>query len=427
MRVDLSISNTDESCNCGIATDYGGKREGHVGNMKDRKFLSIMQQPSEKQEQSESDDDSEPDHLLILVHGILAKPGDWDYVKRKLMKRLGSKFLIHASAVNSFLNTLGGIDHAGRRLASEIEQIAEKVPSLKRISIVAHSLGGLFARYAVTMMYTPKDDLTEDMYILEDLERRGEEHPVFRRRREPKIAGLEAVNFITLASPHLGVRGKKQLPFLFGVPVLEKLAAPIAPFVVGRTGKQLFLTDGKASDPPLLLRMASDCPEGLFISALRAFKSRVVYANVSYDHLVGWRTSSIRRECELSKPPRASIDGRYKHVVNVSYSPAVDSDAPSFQQESAQGKAAAQVSPSSKKAAAYHDMLEEEMVRGLQQVSWRKVDVSFHAALWPFNHMSHNAGIVMDKRFHFEGTGVVAHLADTLAQQEQNVFIAASL
>lgn len=51
------------------------------------------------------------------------------------------------------------------------------------------------------------------------------------------------------------------------------------------------------------------------------------------------------------------LDG-YKHVVNVTYSPAVNSDAPSFQQESAQGKAAAQVSPSSKKAAAYHDMLE---------------------------------------------------------------------
>lgn len=31
----------------------------------------------------------------------------------------------------------------------------------------------------------------------------------------------------------------------------------------------------------------------------------------------------------------------------------------------------------------------EEMVRGLQQVSWRKVDVSFHSALWPF--LAHNA------------------------------------
>ncbi len=56
-----------------------------------------------------------------------------------------------------------------------------------------------------------------------------------------------------------------QLPFLLGVPVLEKIAAPIAPFVVGQTGKQLFLTDGKPSDPPLLLRMASDCQEGPFM------------------------------------------------------------------------------------------------------------------------------------------------------------------
>ena len=52
--------------------------------------------------------------------------------------------------------------------------------------------------------------------------------------------------------------------------MLEKIAAPIAPFVVGRTGKQLFLTDGKASDPPLLLRMATNCPEGLFMYVSRS-------------------------------------------------------------------------------------------------------------------------------------------------------------
>lgn len=89
----------------------------------------------------------------------------------------------------------------------------EKVPSLKRISFLAHSLGGLFARYAVAMLYTSKDDITEDMSTLEDFESRGEEHPVLRLRREPKIAGLEAVNYITLASPHLGVRGKKQVTY----------------------------------------------------------------------------------------------------------------------------------------------------------------------------------------------------------------------
>lgn len=56
-----------------------------------------------------------------------------------------------------------------------------------------------------------------------------------------------------------------QLPFLLGVPFLEKLAAPIAPIVVGRTGSQLFLTDGKPERPPLLLRMASDCKDGKFL------------------------------------------------------------------------------------------------------------------------------------------------------------------
>jgi len=92
---------------------------------------------------------------------------------------------------------------------NQIQEIVEKVPSLKRISFVSHSLGGLFSRHAVAMLYTPRDDLS----ILEDLESRSEEHPAFRLRQEPKIAGLEAVNFITLASPHLGVRGNQQVCF----------------------------------------------------------------------------------------------------------------------------------------------------------------------------------------------------------------------
>ncbi|KAF8411048.1 hypothetical protein HHK36_003587 [Tetracentron sinense] len=76
-----------------------------------------------------------------------------------------------------------------------------------------------------------------------------------------------------------------QLPMLLGVPILEKLAPPIATFFVGRTGRQLFLTDGRPSRPPLLLRMASDCEDGKFISALGAFICRTLYANVSYDRI----------------------------------------------------------------------------------------------------------------------------------------------
>jgi predicted esterase YcpF (UPF0227 family) len=155
-----------------------------------------------------------PDHLVVLVHGILASPSDWKYVEGELKSRLGNKFLIHASSVNSFLQTLAGIDLGGKRLADEVQQIVDGAPSLKRISFVAHSLGGLFARYAIAMLYTPQVGCNEDVILLEELESQGGSHefPGFQQsHEEAKVAGLEAVNFITLASPHLGVRGKKQV------------------------------------------------------------------------------------------------------------------------------------------------------------------------------------------------------------------------
>lgn len=370
---------------------------------------------------STSGSKNEPDHLLVLVHGILASPSDWIYVEAELKKRLGRNFLIYASSSNSFTKTFSGIDGAGKRLADEVMQVVQKRESLKRISFLAHSLGGLFARYAIAVLYThgygsrePEDPASS---TVENSQEAGSS-------RRGLIAGLEPISFITLATPHLGVRGKKQLPFLFGVPLLEKLALPLAPIIVGRTGSQLFLTDGKPDKPPLLLRMASDCEDGKFISALGAFQCRIIYANVSYDHMVGWRTSSIRRESELSKPPRRSLDG-YKHVVDVEYCPPVPSDGPHFPPEAAKAKEAAQKTPSTENTVEYHEIMEEEIVRGLQQLGWRKVDVSFHSAFWPF--FAHNNIHVKNEWLHNAGAGVVAHVADSLRQQESSSLIAASL
>ncbi|XP_057832484.1 uncharacterized protein LOC131043309 isoform X3 [Cryptomeria japonica] len=374
--------------------------------------------------------DIQPDHLLVLVHGIMASPSDWKYVEAELQRRLGNRFLIYASAGNSYTQTLHGIDIAGRRLAGEVQQLIQKTPSLRRISFLAHSLGGLFARYAIAVLYRENSEangssikqvFAEKMSENKSTEVGGQYMGV---SKGSSIGGLEAMNFITLATPHLGVRGKKQLPLLFGVPLLEKLAPPLAQYVIRRTGRQLFLTDGKASRPPLLLRMASDCEDGKFISALAMFKSRILYANVSFDHMVGWRTSSIRRESELVKPPTKSLDG-YKHVVDVAYCPPVLTDSPSFPPETAKAKEAAQTTPYSKGATDYYDTLEEEMIRGLQRVGWKKVDVSFHSAFWPF--FAHNNIHVKQEWLHYPGAGVVAHVADSLKQQEMATFISASL
>lgn len=86
----------------------------------------------------------------------------------------------------------------------------KKTESLKKISFLAHSLGGLIARYAVAVLYSPNasSDQSKDIASSTDTSLIT---PC--DSNNCLIAGLEAINFITLATPHLGVRGKKQVYF----------------------------------------------------------------------------------------------------------------------------------------------------------------------------------------------------------------------
>ncbi|KAG5040980.1 hypothetical protein JHK85_013456 [Glycine max] len=351
---------------------------------------------------------NDPDHLLVLVHGILGSTGDWTYAEAELKRRLGKNFLIYVSSSNTYTKTFSGIDGAGKRLADEVLQVVKKTKNLKRISFLAHSLGGLFARYAIAVLYS-LDTYSRDQpgNLANSVTGNSQGTSL---SRGGMIAGLEPINFITLATPHLGVRGKKQLPFLLGVPILEKLAAPIAPFFVGQTGSQLFLTDGKPDKPPLLLRMASDSDDGKFLSALGAFTCRIIYANVSYDRILS--------------PPRKSLDG-YKHVVDVEYCPPVPSDGPKFPPKAVKAKKAAQNAPNTQNTVEYHEIVEDEMIQGLQQLGWKKVDVSFHSAFWPF--FAHNNIHVKNEWLHNAGVGVIAHVADSLRQQEASSILPANL
>lgn len=80
-----------------------------------------------------------------------------------------------------------------------IEEINRR-PYIKKISFVAHSVGGLVARYAIGRLYKPPKRTSENTPQTLDDNNIGTIH------------GLEAVNFITVASPHLGSRGNKQVP-----------------------------------------------------------------------------------------------------------------------------------------------------------------------------------------------------------------------
>ncbi|GAB2233233.1 hypothetical protein Drorol1_Dr00002452 [Drosera rotundifolia] len=72
---------------------------------------------------------------------------------------------------------------------------------LKNISFLAHSLGGLFARHAVGILYSARN---MNAYKGDDPSKTD------GFQRSGTIAGLEPINFVTLATPHLGVRGRKQ-------------------------------------------------------------------------------------------------------------------------------------------------------------------------------------------------------------------------
>ncbi|CAI0383943.1 unnamed protein product [Linum tenue] len=287
-------------------------------------------------------DSSSADHLVIMVHGILGSSNDWKYAAERFVRNLPDKVFVHCSEKNMYRLTLDGVDVMGERLAQEVLEVIQKNPNLQKISFVAHSVGGLVARYAIGRLYRgPRED-------------DAEEPNANPNKEQPRatIGGLEAVNFITVATPHLGSRGNKQL---------------LVHFIQGNV---------------LTCR-----------SALRTFKRRVVYSNVGYDHIVGWRTSSIRRNNELPKWEDC-LNEKYPHVVHEEHCKACD-----------ETDLAEPFSTDDK-----FDKIEEELVTGLSRVSWEKIDVSFHTSR--LRLAAHSVIQVKDESMHIEGADVVQHLID---------------
>ncbi|XP_017620580.1 uncharacterized protein LOC108464816 isoform X4 [Gossypium arboreum] len=260
-----------------------------------------------------------PEHLVIMVNGLIGSAADWRFAAEKFVAKLPDKVIVHRSECNYSKLTFDGVDMMGERLAQEVLDVVKRRPEVRKISFVAHSLGGLVARYAIGRLYENSTKLGQSGPFVSTLtgEHTNSSMQDLQQHSEDRIAGLEPMNFITFATPHLGSRGHKQLPLLCGLPFLEKRASQTAHFVVGRSGKHLFLTDNDEGKPPLLLRMVDDGDDLKFISALHAFKRRVAYANANYDHMVGWRTSSIRRQNELPKSNLLVLDEKYPHVVYI--------------------------------------------------------------------------------------------------------------
>uniref|UniRef100_A0A5B6YRR3 Putative lipase ROG1 n=1 Tax=Davidia involucrata TaxID=16924 RepID=A0A5B6YRR3_DAVIN len=337
---------------------------------------------------------SAPTHLIIMVNGIIGSAQNWRFAAKQFVKKYPQDVIVHCSKSNSSTLTFDGVDVMGKRLADEVISVIKRYPDLQKISFIGHSLGGVVARYAIAKLYG--QDITR-ISSQENGEYRSDESkdPCLEEKFKVKIAGLEPMNFITSATPHLGSRGHKQVPVFCGFYTLEKVASRTSWFL-GRTGEHLFLTDSDNGQPPLLLQMVNDCDDLKFMSALQSFRRRVAYANARFDQLVGWSTSSLRRRSELPKRQHLSRNDKYPHIVNVEAAKTADPQQELFLEAKVNGYKAID--------------MEEAMIRGLTKVSWERVDVNFSGSKQRF--FAHNTIQVQNYRINSDGADVIQHMID---------------
>ncbi|GMP23885.1 hypothetical protein CsSME_00001332 [Camellia sinensis var. sinensis] len=147
---------------------------------------------------SNNSDASSADHLVVMMHGILGSSADWKFAAEQFVRMLPDKVYVHCGQRNTAKLSLDGVDVMGERLAQEVLDVIKLKQSLRKISFLSHSVGGLVARYVIGKLYRPSRREAVE----------GEEES------KGTIGGLEPMNFITVATPHLGSRGNKQVCFL---------------------------------------------------------------------------------------------------------------------------------------------------------------------------------------------------------------------
>ncbi|KAI4115027.1 MAG: hypothetical protein LQ345_004303 [Seirophora villosa] len=191
---------------------------------------------------------------------------------------------------NSGSYTYDGIETGAERVTQEIETLLQELErdgaTIKKLSVIGYSLGGLIARYAIGLLHS-----------------------------KGWFDKIQPVNFTTFATPHLGVRTPlrgyhSQLWNAFGSRTLSA------------SGRQLFTIDTFRDTKRPILSVLAD-PDSVFIRALSLFKNRSLYANVINDRSAQYYTTAI-----TATDPFVDLDAvTIRYLDN--YSPNIlDSDHP---------------------------------------------------------------------------------------------------
>ena len=212
-------------------------------------------------EEPPAPDELATEHLVVFCHGLTSSVSASDLRHGRALAealpqveaalREGAElYASSANAGGSGAATLAwttrcGVEEGGRLLAEEVRGLIANRPRLRRLSFVGASLGGLFVRYAVGLLVPDSLPATVAPHAL-----------------------------VTLATPHLGVRGL------------------ISSRLIG-TGRQLGMKT------PADLDFKSDVMSNMselgsaHMEALGAFAVRVAYAPIPDDGVVAWSTAAL--------------------------------------------------------------------------------------------------------------------------------------
>ncbi|KAI8916339.1 putative serine esterase-domain-containing protein [Gorgonomyces haynaldii] len=185
-------------------------------------------------------------HLFVLVHGLDGASTDLEFFGEELQASNPSILTLAPKCNHS--KTRDGINAGAQRILDTIEKTIQENPQLEYISLVGHSLGGLYIR---RLVYLAKE-------------------------QSAQMDKLQPMYFITIATPHAG---SLQLNRVF------PLVPLVIPLVIGKTGSELLLLDKEQ----ILLEMVNDA----HLAALQRFKKRILYANVANDSSVHFSTSAL--------------------------------------------------------------------------------------------------------------------------------------
>jgi len=305
------------------------------------------------------------EHLVVMVHGLFGSHKHLDAMVKAMKTQLATRddVEIFVSKKNGGIKTLDGIQKCGDRLLAELEAFLSDPNAFKTISFVGHSMGGLIIRYAIGHKYDAD---------------------------KSTIFGLVPLHFIAITTPHFGcndaylsdiknedsvtpcLRWMGQCPVVGKVPafLFHVFESFFVWLVLRKTGDQLFLRDKKKIIEQLAsysFKRDSDKTLGEvpppYLAALSSFRERTCYGNIRGDHVVAWENATVRRKIDLPKIKRK--DAPYG-IVNEEVSPrTIDHEL-----LSPHGDGPITRSPTMATCPKI-----ELMIRNLEQLGWRRVDV----------------------------------------------------